>query len=131
MCRLVSIKTNTGTDIKVADIKAEIIKKILEIAPICSKIEHIYIFGSSVEERCTEKSDIDIAIVSNITRSKLFNAKDYKEFTNRLYNIDLEQDYDILQFNSIASIKESKDSVCKDILTKGKLIYSREGVYDV
>ena len=49
MCRLVSIQTNTGKDIKVADIKAEIIKKILEIAPICSKIDHIYIFGSSVE----------------------------------------------------------------------------------
>lgn len=51
MCRLVSIQTNTGTYIKVADIKAEIIKKILKIAPICSKIDHIYIFGSSVEEK--------------------------------------------------------------------------------
>ncbi|MCI6242952.1 MAG: nucleotidyltransferase domain-containing protein [Agathobacter sp.] len=128
MCRLVSIQTNTGTYIKVADIKAEIIKKILKIAPICSKIDHIYIFGSSVEERCTEKSDIDMAIVSNITRSKLYNDKDYKEITNRLYNIDLEQDYDILQFNSVDSIKKSKDAVCIDILTKGKLIYSRERV---
>lgn len=127
MCRLVSIQTNTGKDIKVADIKAEIIKKILEIAPICSKIDHIYIFGSSVEERCTEKSDIDMAIVSNIVRSKLFNSKDYKEFTNRLYNIDLEQDYDILQFNSMDSLKKCKDAVCRDILTKGKLVYSREG----
>ena len=69
-----------------------------------------------------------MAIVSNITRSKLYNDKDYKELTNRLYNIDLEQDYDILQFNSVDSIKKSKDAVCIDILTKGKLIYSRERV---
>lgn len=127
MCRLVYIQSNAGTNIEVADIKAGIIKKILEIASGCSKIDYIYIFGSSVEERCTEKSDIDIAIVSNVTRSKLFKSKDYKEFTNKLYNIDLEQDYDILQFNSIERIKESNDAVCNDILTKGKLIYKREG----
>ena len=127
MCRLVYIQSNAGANIEVADIKADIIKKILEIAPGCSKIDYIYIFGSSVEERCTEKSDIDIAIVSNVTRSKLFESKDYKEFTNKLYNIDLEQDYDILQFNSIKRIKESNDAVCNDILTKGKLIYKREG----
>ena len=31
-------------------------------------------------------------------------------------------------FNSVDSIKKSKDAVCIDILTKGKLIYSRERV---
>ena len=127
MCRLKFIQSNLGVNIEVADIKADIIKKFLEIAPICSKIDYIYIFGSSVEERCTEKSDIDIAIVSNVIRSKLFQSKDYKEFTNKLYNIDLEQDYDILQFNSLKTIRESKDAVCYDILTRGKLLYKREG----
>ena len=127
MCRLKFIQSNLGVNIEVADIKADIIKKIFEISPICSKIDYIYIFGSSVEERCTEKSDIDIAIVSNVIRSKLFQSKDYKEFTNKLYNIDLEQDYDILQFNSLKTIRESKDAVCYDILTRGKLLYKREG----
>lgn len=127
MCKLVSIKTNNGVYIKVADIKAEIIKQILELAPICEKIDYIYIFGSSVEERCTEKSDIDIAIVSNVTRSRLFNARDYRDFTGRLYSIDIEQEYDILQFNSIEAIEKSKDFVCKDILSKGRLLYSRKG----
>ena len=51
MCRLMSIQSNTGVNVEVADIKADVIKKILEIAPICSKIDYIYIFGSSVEER--------------------------------------------------------------------------------
>ena len=127
MCRLKFIQSNLGVNIEVADIKADIIKKILEIAPICSKIDYIYIFGSSVEERCTEKSDIDIAIVSNVIRSKLFRSKDYRDFILKLYSINTEQDYDILQFNSIKTIQESKDAVCSDILTKGKLIYRREG----
>lgn len=122
-----SIQSNTGNNVEVADIKAGVIKKILEIAPICPKIDYIYIFGSSVEERCTEKSDIDIAIVSNVIRSKLFRSKDYRDFILKLYSINTEQDYDILQFNSIKTIQESKDAVCSDILTKGKLIYRREG----
>lgn len=122
-----SIQSNTGNNVEVADIKAGVIKKILEIAPICPQIDYIYIFGSSVEERCTEKSDIDIAIVSNVIRSKLFRSKDYRDFILKLYSINTEQDYDILQFNSIKTIQESKDAVCSDILTKGKLIYRREG----
>lgn len=128
MCKLVSIRTNNGEEIKVADVKADIIKYISEIAHICPKIEYIYIFGSSVEERCTKESDIDIAIVSTVTRSRLFSAKDYRNFTDKLYSIDLEQEYDILQFNSVEAIKNSKDFVCKDILTKGKLLYSRSGL---
>lgn len=127
MCRLVAIQTNAGKAIKVADIKAETIKRISEIASACSKIDYIYIFGSSVEERCTPNSDIDIAIISNVTRSKLFRNKEYTEFTNKLYDIDPEQDYDILQFNSIDSIQKCKDAVCSEILTKGKLVYTREG----
>lgn len=127
MCKLMSIQSNTGNNVEVADIKAGVIKKILEIAPICPQIDYIYIFGSSVEERCTEKSDIDIAIVSNVIRSKLFRSKDYRDFILKLYSINTEQDYDILQFNSIKTIQESKDAVCSDILTKGKLIYRREG----
>ena len=41
MCRLKFIQSNLGVNIEVADIKADIIKKILEIAPICSKIDYI------------------------------------------------------------------------------------------
>ena len=127
MCKLTPIQTNTDNIIKVASIKAETIKKILQIASDCSKIDYLYIFGSSVEERCTPTSDLDIAIISNITRSKLFRNKEYTEFTNKLYAIDPEQDYDIIQFNSIDSIKNCKDAVCSDILIKEKLVYIREG----
>lgn len=123
MCKLVTIENSSGDKIEVADIKAEIIKKIISLAHTCDKIDYIYVFGSTVEESCTEKSDIDIAIVSNVTRSKLFQIKSYNEFTNKLYGIDHDQDYDILQFNSLDAIKNSDDFVCRDIIDKGKLLY--------
>lgn len=126
MCNLIPIQTNTGEIVKVASIKADTIKKISELTSLCSKIDYIYIFGSSLTEKCTHKSDIDIAIISNITRSKLFRNKEYTEFTNKLYGIDPEQDYDILQFNSLEAIKKSKDIICMDILIEGRLIYSRK-----
>lgn len=113
--------------IEVADIKAEIIKKIILLAHTCDKIDYIYVFGSTVEESCTDKSDIDIAIISNVTRSKLFQNKSYNEFTNKLYDIDIDQDYDILQFNSLEEVKSSEDFVCRDIINKGKLLYERMG----
>lgn len=127
MCKLVTIENCNGTEIEVADIKVEIIKKIMALAHICDKIDYIYVFGSTVDESCTDKSDIDIAIISNVTRSKLFQTKSYNEFTNKLYDIDLNQDYDILQFNSMDTIKNSDDFVCRDIIEKGKLLYERKG----
>lgn len=127
MCKLVTIENSNGAKIKVADIKVEIIKKIISLAYACQSIDYIYAFGSTVEESCTEKSDIDIAIISNVTRSKLFHSKSYNEFINKLYGIDLDQDYDILQFNSLDAIKNSDDFVCRDIIGKGKLLYERKG----
>ena len=127
MCKLVTIENSNGVKIEVADIKVEIIKKIISLAHTCDKIDYIYVFGSTVDESCTDKSDIDIAIISNVTRSKLFQTKSYNEFTNKLYNINLDQDYDILQFNSLDAIKNSDDFVCRDIINKGKLLYQRKG----
>jgi len=100
MCKLVKITNSLGEQIEVAEIKADTIKKIIKIAKICDKIDYIYLFGSSVEERCTDESDIDLAIISNVSASKLCNRSSYREFKERLYAIDTDQEYDRLQFNS-------------------------------
>lgn len=126
MSKLVEIKTNTNESIKVASIKADIISKIIEIAPMCDKIDYIYLFGSSLEERCTDRSDIDLAIVSNVTRSRLYSNQSYRKFLHSIYDISIEQDYDFLQFNSLSKLQNSKDYVCNEILTKGKVIYTRK-----
>jgi predicted nucleotidyltransferase len=128
MCKLVKITNSLGEQIEVAEIKADTIKKIIKIAKICDKIDYIYLFGSSVEERCTDESDIDLAIISNVSASKLCNRSSYREFKERLYAIDRDQEYDRLQFNSLKAMRNSKEPVCLDIISKGKLLYQREGI---
>lgn len=117
------MQNNVGDSFGVADIKKDIIEEIIRIAAECKLIDKIYLFGSSLEKRCTQKSDIDLAIVSNVTRSKLFRSKSYDDFTTKLYKINEGQDYDILTFNSQAALDNSKEFVARDILTKGKVIF--------
>ncbi len=126
MCKLVSMDTNFGTKIDVADIKKKFIENIISSATECDKIESIILFGSALEDRCKNTSDIDIAIISSVTRSRLFASAAYKEFTNRIYDLEKEQDYDILQFNSKQALEKKKDFVCQEILNKGQTIYKRQ-----
>lgn len=108
MCKLVKIRNSLGEEIEVAEMKADTIIQIIKIAKICDKIDYIYLFGSSVEERCTDESDIDLAIISNVTASKLYSRSSYRKFKERLYAIDRDQEYDRLQFNSLKAIRNSK-----------------------
>ena len=126
MCKLSEINTNYGAIINVADIKKASISNIIEAASVCDKIDYIYLFGSALENRCKEQSDIDIAIISNISRSKLFKNKSYDEFTTKLYSKSLNQDYDILFFESQEDLNNSNDLICKEILQKGQLLYKRD-----
>ncbi|MBD5508818.1 MAG: nucleotidyltransferase domain-containing protein [Lachnospiraceae bacterium] len=125
MCNLVKIKNNKNKEIQVASIKADTLQQLIQIFSICNKIEKVYLFGSALEERCTEKSDIDIAIISSTSLGKLITDKGYKQFKHQLYNIGDNQEYDILYFKSLEQIQKSNDLVCKDIISKGSIIYER------
>jgi predicted nucleotidyltransferase len=65
MCKLVDCHTNYGEICKVADIKANYISNIVNTAHICANIERIVLFGSALEERCKDISDIDILYFQN------------------------------------------------------------------
>lgn len=129
MCKLTALKTDVDSQIQVADMKKPIIEKIIMIANICKEIDYIILFGSSLEDKCTEQSDIDLAIISNITRAKFLRSNSYSKFTTALYKIDEEQTYDILQFNSMEDLKKKKSPICREIMNKGKIIYRRTTVH--
>ncbi len=126
MCELKVIENNIGQQLYVADIKADTIKKIIEYASLCNKIDYIYLFGSSLEERCKQNSDIDIALILNVVRSRLFRDKGFNLFINKLYSIDSKQDYDRLYFKSLEELQSRDEIVCKEIINKGKIIYKRK-----
>lgn len=125
MCKLVRIKTNRNKYVRVAAHKKDCIKGIIRIAGDCDYIEQIIVFGSSVENRCRKTSDIDLAIVSNIPGSRLYRSASYRQFKRQLYALSDTQMYDVLQFYSRAAIEKSKDQVCRDIISKGIVVYER------
>lgn len=129
MCRLVSIMSNDGQCIEVADIKKSYIEKIISSASKCKHIDAIILFGSALEERCTEKSDIDIAIISKYTVDKLSGIKSYSKFVSEIYELDLSQEYDKLYFKSLSEIEEKKEEahICNELVQKGKIIYRKVG----
>ena len=121
MCKVV-VMTVDNRKIRVADIKQKYMNNIIDAAKKCDLIDKVILFGSSIENRCTEKSDIDIAVFGNQIRSKALSSKKYERFARQLfaYN-DFEQDYDILYFKSGTPIK----SLIMDDIQKGEVLYER------
>jgi predicted nucleotidyltransferase len=122
MCKLVDCPTNYGEICKVADIKVNYIINIVNTAAICSGIERIVLFGSALEERCKNISDIDIAIFGDETEYKFLRSKQFKEFEKQVYTYGEFQDYDVLYFQNG---KKINGSIMNDI-NEGKVIYRKK-----
>ena len=62
MCQVTEMSIG-GRTIRVADIKQKYIENIASAARECSYIDRVVLFGSSLENRCREESDIDLAVL--------------------------------------------------------------------
>lgn len=128
MCQLISVKTNFNTEIEVADIKKDVIENIIKAAGVCTKICQIILFGSAIESRCTEDSDVDLLVISDTSRSRLYKDKGYREFLKRLHDKDdYEQRYDVICVNGMEEVYRHRDTVglFQDALNCGKTLYRR------
>lgn len=125
--KLVEMPLDNGSKIKVAECKKKCIENMVSVAHKCKQIDAIVLFGSTLEDRCTTDSDIDIAIISKYGISKLSVLKSFRVFMQDLYRADEMQEYDRLYFNSLEEIvgKVEEAPICNEILNKGKIIYSR------
>ena len=121
MCKVIETEIN-GKRIHIADIKEKYIINIVNAAEKCSIIDRIMLFGSCIEERCNESSDIDLAIFGNQTEYKALRSKEYDRFTDQLYQFDDSgQSYDLLYF---ITDKTYHGKIVEDI-QKGELIYAK------
>lgn len=129
MCRMVNILSNDGSEIRVAEIKKAYIENIITSASKCRQIDAVILFGSALEERCTENSDIDFAIISKYSVDKLSSLKSFANFVNAMYDCDAKQEYDRLYFKSFSEIEDKQEEVgvCRELLNKGKVIYRKVG----
>lgn len=126
---MVSIKTNFDTEIQVADIKKDVIENIIKAASACTKICQIILFGSVIENRCQEDSDVDMLVVSETTRSRLYKDKGYQEFLKRLHEKDeYEQRYDVICVHGMEELYQKQNSVglFREVIERGQTLYRRE-----
>jgi len=122
MCKVLPM--NIGSrQIRVAEIKQKYIENIIDAASKCDLIDRVVLFGSCLEERCREASDIDIAVFGNQPRSRALTSKKYERFARQLYSFDnFSQDYDILYFRSDA---HNTSPILQDI-SKGEELYAKQ-----
>ena len=129
MCQMVNVKTNFDTEIEVADIKKEAVENIVQAAGECARIGEIILFGSVIESRCTEDSDIDMLVVSDTARSKLYRDKGYQEFLKKLHDKDdYEQLYDVICVHNMDEInrRQKMTGLFREVIENGKTLYRRK-----
>lgn len=117
MCKLVPYKDGSF----VADIKLRHIDNIAEQAKEAKSIRRIMLFGSALEERCSERSDIDIAVFGTKSKGSYIDSKEFREFKRGLFRFDWDQDYDVLYFKDD---ENCKDAIMTDI-RRGVEIFRR------
>ena len=122
MCKLVQLYDDNSS-VLIADIKKPYIVNAVNSLKSCSLIDEIYLFGSCLESRCTDTSDIDIALVGKVAYEEFLSSKEYAEVADKIYSFGLSpsdfQDYDILYFNST----ESNDTQIYREAIKGAKVY--------
>lgn len=117
MCRMIPYKEGRY----VAEIKLTHIENISEQAKKTENIRRIVLFRSSLEERCTDRSDIDIAVFGTKSKGSYIDSREFKSFKKGLFQFDWDQDYDVLYFSE--NRKKTGD-IMTDI-SKGVEIYRR------
>ncbi len=118
MCRMIAYDDGKY----VADIKLRHIRNIAEQAAKTKGIVRIMLFGSALEERCTERSDIDIAVFGDKTKGSYIDSNEFKAFKSGIFKFDWDQDYDVLYFKEG---RDYKDSIMSDI-NNGVEIFRRK-----
>lgn len=99
MCNLAEIVIGDRR-IKVAEIKKAYIENIIKCVPLCNAIDKVVLFGSALERRCTDSSDVDIAIFGKYSKSKMFKLKSYNDFVEAVISYGELQDYDLLYYGT-------------------------------
>lgn len=124
MCNMTVINIHDNKEIKVADIKKEYILNIIDACKHCSNIKRVVLFGSSLENRCNQLSDIDIAVFGDKSKAKMFRLKSYHKFVEAICQFggvhDM-QDYDILYFED----GKADDAAILQDIAQGAVLYER------
>ena len=122
MAKMTRIKTNIGTA-RVASVKEKHILNIADAAQKCDYIDKIILFGSCINHRCREDSDIDIAVFGNQSKGRCLTSQKYEAFLRQIFAFDhFSQAYDILYFKT----GDKKKSDIMYEIEDGEILYVRK-----
>ena len=122
MCAVTDYEID-GRTIHMADIKQKYIGNIINAAKRCDYIDRIILFGSSLEERCRNDSDIDLAIFGNQPEGKCLASAKYREFARQLSSYDdFNQNYDLMYFKT----GKKYPGKIMDHIMEGETLYERQ-----
>lgn len=122
MCKITSFVID-GRTIHMADIKQKYVWNIINAAQKCDYIDKIILFGSSLEDRCRDDSDIDLAIFGNQPEGKCLTSKKYRNFARQLSSYDdFNQNYDLLYFKT----GKKYSGIIMNHIMKGEILYERQ-----
>ena len=122
MCQMTELSFG-NRKVNVAGIKADYIRNIVDSISKCSLIDKVVLFGSALDDTCTEDSDIDIAVFGRESKNRMFKNKSYRDYVNSVVSYGSVQDYDILYFDSN---KLPSLSIMQDI-DRGAVLFERQG----
>lgn len=136
MSKLVGLRVYTteavyGEMIQVSELKKKYIVNIIKSANACKFIDKIILFGSCLEERCNEYSDIDIAVFGDRTQSQMYKLASYRKFSEGVCSYDIGdlQSYDIFYFKE-GDEKNNNSELMKNILS-GRVIYRKQEPHQI
>lgn len=120
MCKLVPFKTQPGEIVMVADTKVDKLNKYLEMFPRLGSIDKVILFGSTLEERCTPDSDIDLLLFYNDRLQYRYDMSItlLDEFPDSCYD-------DTLGISIHRDLSTSVGAV-REALNKGVILYDRQ-----
>lgn len=120
MCKLVEMKVGNRY-IWIADIKKAYIENIVNSISKCKEIDKVVLFGSALEERCRDTSDVDIAVFGKHSKGEMFRMKSYNDFVDSVISFGELQDYDMLYFDS----RKKYDGAIMTDIAAGEVLYER------
>lgn len=107
-------------------------KCIINNAHLCKHIKEIWMFGSGLEERCNEDSDLDVCIVFDGVGGKLHKLYNLKSYNNSrgsvisLYDLYDKRYRDVDFLHSTNIERDAREMrVFKEVLDCGVCIYRR------
>lgn len=117
MSKLVPLCLSNGSIAMVSEIKLNSLEKYISLFPQFKELRKVILFGSSLETRCTEESDIDLWFVYDCTQ------REYHSILSEIDDLHGESYADDFLGCSVEKFNSSACGALYSVKSKGVVLY--------